>query len=84
MSHECPPAAARLMTDRLGRQVAWSLLFAALSAILGYVLAGYGPLWFGARDAVGAAGMIAVVAGAILALACVAGPRRRRANATVS
>lgn len=75
----CPPAAARLMTDRLGRQVGWSLLFAAISAVGGYVLAGYGPGWFGFENAVGAAGMVATVSGAILALACLAGPRRRRA-----
>ncbi|MEO1328608.1 MAG: metal ABC transporter permease [Pseudomonadota bacterium] len=77
----CPPAAARLMTDRLGAQVAWSVVFATASAVLGYVLAGYGPLWLGYQNAVSAAGMIATVSGAILALACVAGPKRRRAGA---
>ena len=77
----CPPAAARLMTDRLGAQVWWSVGFATLSAVLGYVLAGYGPLWLGGRDAVSAAGMIATVSGAILALACLHGPRRARAGA---
>lgn len=74
----CPPAAARLMTNRLGRQVAWSLLFACLSAIIGYVLAGYGPIWIGARSSVSAAGMVAVVSGVFLALACVFGPARSR------
>ena len=77
----CPPAAARLMTDRLGRQVAWSVGFATLSAIVGYVLAGYGPGWFGGSDAVSAAGMIATVSGAILALACLFGPHRSRVGA---
>jgi len=77
----CPPAAARLMTDRLGVQVAWSVAFATLSAILGYVFAGYGPLWFGGEHAVSAAGMIATVSGAILALACLFGPHRTRAGA---
>ena len=77
----CPPAAARLMTDRLPAQVAWSLGFAVASALLGYVLAGYGPLWLGGEDAVSAAGMIATVSGAILALACLFGPRRRRLTA---
>ena len=77
----CPPAAARLMTDRLGRQVAWSVAFAVLSAVIGYVLAGYGPLWIGAQDAVSAAGMIAVVSGVILAVACLFGPHRSRAGA---
>jgi len=73
----CPPAAARLMTDRLERQVGWSVVFATLSAVLGYVLAGYGPLWLGGADAVSAAGMIATVSGVILGLACLFGPRRR-------
>ena len=79
----CPPAAARLMTDRLGAQVAWSVAFAVLSAVLGYVLAGYGPLWLGQANAVSAAGMIATVSGAILAAAAVFGPRRGRGTATV-
>ena len=74
----CPPAAARLMTNSLAAQVWWSVGFATLAAILGYVLAGYGPIWLGARDAVSAAGMIATVSGVILALACVFGPYRRR------
>jgi manganese/zinc/iron transport system permease protein len=74
----CPPAAARLMTDRLGAQVGWSVVFAVLSAVLGYVLAGYGPLWLGAANAVSAAGMIATVSGLILALAALFGPRRAR------
>ncbi|MEM6438312.1 MAG: metal ABC transporter permease [Pseudomonadota bacterium] len=77
----CPPAAARLMTDDLPRQVALSLLFAALSAVLGFVLAGWGPLWLGYRNAVSAAGMIAAVSGLILALACRFGPRRLRVGA---
>jgi len=79
----CPPAAARLMTNRLERQVGWSVVFAILSAVLGYVLAGYGPLWLGARDAVSAAGMIATVSGVILALTAVFGPCRGRGGAPV-
>lgn len=77
----CPPAAARLMTNALGRQVAWSMVFAALSAILGYVLAGYGPGWLGATWGVSAAGMIATVSGVILGLACLFGPARSRIGA---
>ena len=50
----CPPAAARLMTDRLGVQVAWSVVFALISATAGYVLAGYGPIWLGYENAVSA------------------------------
>ncbi len=79
----CPPAAARLMTNRLGRQVGWSVVFATLSAVLGYVLAGYGPLWIGSQNAVSAAGMIATVSGVILALAAVFGPKRGRVGEAV-
>lgn len=77
----CPPAAARLMTNRLEHQVAWSIAFATLSAVLGYVIAGYGPLWLGGTDAVSAAGMIATVSGVILALAAVFAPYRKRTGA---
>ncbi|MDQ2067855.1 metal ABC transporter permease [Xinfangfangia sp. CPCC 101601] len=74
----CPPAAARLMTDRLSRQIWWSMGFASASAILGYVLAGYGPMWFGSPHSVSAAGMIATVSGVILAGTALFGPRRRQ------
>lgn len=74
----CPPAAARMMTNQLGPQLAWSALFATLSAVLGYVLAGYGPLWLGYTASVSAAGMIATVSGLILAAAALAGPCRSR------
>lgn len=77
----CPAAAARLMTDRLRSQIWWSVGFATLSASLGYVLAGYGPLWIGLENSVSAAGMIAVVSGLILALTAVFGPKRRAATA---
>lgn len=73
----CPAAAARLMTDRLRSQIWWSVGFATLSASLGYVLAGYGPLWIGLDNSVSAAGMIATVSGLILALTAVLGPKRR-------
>jgi manganese/zinc/iron transport system permease protein len=65
----CPAAAARLLTTSVGAQVAFSLLFATLSAVIGYILAGYAPLWLGLPAAVSAAGMIAVTAGVILMLA---------------
>lgn len=74
----CPPAAARLMTDSLAGQVAWSAAFAVAAASAGYVLAGYGPQWIGLQHSVSAAGMIATVSGAILAVACAFGPRRKR------
>ncbi|HUG61128.1 MAG TPA: metal ABC transporter permease [Methylomirabilota bacterium] len=73
----CPPAAARLMTDRLVPQVGWSALFALISANLGYILGGYGPLWIGAEASVSAAGMIAVISGVILGLAALFAPCRK-------
>ena len=73
----CPPAAARLMTNALAGQVALSALLAALAAVLGYVLAGYGPLWLGFSGSVSAAGMIATVSGLILAGAALFGAHRR-------
>ncbi|MEL6450436.1 MAG: metal ABC transporter permease [Pseudomonadota bacterium] len=76
----CPPAAARMMTNRLAHQVAWSAGFATLAAVLGYVLAGYGPLWLGAAASVSAAGMIATMSGVILGLAALAGPHRRQGS----
>ncbi|WP_135506661.1 metal ABC transporter permease [Roseovarius aestuariivivens] len=78
----CPPAAARMMTNRLETQISWSVLFATVSAVLGYVLAGYGPLWLGFDNAVSAAGMIATVSGLILAGAAVFGPCRSRVGAS--
>ena len=77
----CPPAAARMMTNRLEHQIAWSVGFATLAAVLGYVLAGYGPLWLGLQDSVSAAGMIATVSGVILGLAALWGPHRHRGAA---
>lgn len=74
----CPPAAARLLTDRLWTQVGLSAALAAVAAVVGYVLAGYGPLWLGGQHSVSAAGAIAVVAGIMLAGAAAFGPRRRR------
>lgn len=74
----CPPAAARLMTNRLEIQILWSLVFAVVSAVAGYVLGGYGPLWLGSDYSVSAAGMIATVSGVILALAALWGPCRKR------
>lgn len=79
----CPPAAARMMTNRLERQIGWSVVFATLSAVLGYVLAGYGPQWLGYDNAVSAAGMIATVSGVILAVTAALGPCRTRAGAPV-
>ncbi|SDI81355.1 metal ABC transporter permease [Billgrantia gudaonensis] len=77
----CPAAAARLMTDRLGAQIAWSQGFAVVASVLGYVLAGYGPGWLGFDASLSAAGMIATVAGLLLLATCLWGRRRHPAEA---
>ena len=73
----CPPATARLMTDRMGGQIAWSAGVAILSAIVGFVSAAYLPLLVGWGTSVSAAGMIATVSGLFLGLACLFGPKRK-------
>lgn len=77
----CPAAAARLMTDRLSVQIAWSQGFAVIASVAGYVLAGYGPGWLGIDASLSAAGMIATVSGLLLLTACLWGPRRHPAVA---
>ena len=79
----CPPASARMMTNQLGGQIVWSIIFTTISAVVGYVLAGYGPLWLGSDHAVSAAGMIATVSGITLALTAIFGPCRSRSGAPV-
>jgi manganese/zinc/iron transport system permease protein len=65
----CPPAAARILTHNLRDQVWLSLLFSALSAVLGYVVAGYVPILLGFETSISAAGTIATLSGVILACA---------------
>lgn len=80
----CPPASARLMTDRMGGQIAWSAGFAVLSAVLGFFGAAYLPLLLGWGASVSAAGMIATVSGLLLGLACLFGPKRRGVETAAS
>jgi len=74
----CPPAAARLLVNSLGWQVICSQLLAIVATVLGYILAGYAPLWLGFSNTLSAAGMIATMSGVFLALAAVFGPHRQR------
>lgn len=71
----CPPATARMLTDRLSRQILLSAVFAVSAAVLGYILAAFGPFWVGLDNSLNAAGMIAVVAGVQQALAMLFAPR---------
>ncbi len=70
----CPAATARLLTDRLLPQLAWSVVIAIVSAVGGYVGASAVPALF-EKDAVNAAGAMAVTAGVLLAAAIVFSPR---------
>lgn len=69
-----PPAASYLLTDRLTRMIACSVVLAVLAAVLGHVSALVVPAWFGYRSTT-TAGMMAVAAGAIFFLAALLGPR---------
>lgn len=62
-----PPATAHLLTDRLGRMMALSVLVGVLAAVFGYELA--------RRYDTSVSGMMAVVAGGQFCLAVAFGPR---------
>jgi manganese/zinc/iron transport system permease protein len=70
-----PPAAARMLTDRLTVQLVLSTALGAGAGVLGYVGAAFGPFWLGADHSLNAAGMIAVASGGLLTLAVLLGPR---------
>ncbi len=72
----CPPAAARLLTDRYRTQILLSMAFGIGSAFAGYGLAGFAPGAFGASWSLNAAGCIAVVSGLAVAAAALLGQRR--------
>lgn len=84
----CPPATARMLTDRLDRQVQLSAIFAVASGIIGYWVAAFGFALLGGPS-LNAAGMIAVVAGLFQVLAMVSAPhygalaRRRARNLSI-
>ena len=74
----CPPATARLMVNSLRSQVIYSQVLAIMATVLGYMFAGYVPLWLGFSNTLSAAGMIASMSGVFLACAALFGPHRRR------
>lgn len=71
----CPAATARMLTDRLSRQVWLSALFAVLAGAGGYWLAAFLPPLLGHPNALNAAGMVAVAAGAMQCVAMLLAPR---------
>ncbi|UEM03226.1 metal ABC transporter permease [Skermanella rosea] len=73
----CPAATARLLTDRLPVQLWLSVAIGGLTGAGGYLLGAFGPslLAGGPADALNAAGMIATLAGVLLAAAILFAPR---------
>lgn len=69
-----PPAAAYLLTDRLGSMIAISAVLAILSAVLGHVSALFVPTWIG-YDSISTSGMMAVMSGIIFAAVLFLAPR---------
>ncbi|MDJ0895460.1 MAG: metal ABC transporter permease [Alphaproteobacteria bacterium] len=71
----CPAATARMLTDRLARQLWISAGVAVISGIGGYAFAAFGPALWGSAQSLSAAGMIAVTAGLLQAAAVLFAPR---------
>jgi manganese/zinc/iron transport system permease protein len=69
-----PPAAAYLLTDRLGVMIVLSQVLALLAALLGYVGAAILPPMVG-FSGTSTAGMMAVAAGVLFVLALLGGPQ---------
>lgn len=70
-----PPAAARLLTDRLSTMVWLAAAIAAASAVLGHVAAITVPGWFGLPSTT-TAGMMAVAVGLLFTAALLFAPRQ--------
>lgn len=71
-----PPAAAHLLSDRLGVMIIWSLVIAVLSALGGHVAAITAPAWFGfAGQSTNTSGMMGVVAGLLFIVTMLVAPR---------
>lgn len=70
----CPAATARLFTDRLHTQIMASVVVALICGIGGYASANAIPALFN-RDAVNAAGAMAMVGGLAVAIGIIASPR---------
>lgn len=69
-----PPAAAHLLTDRLGPLLWLSCGIGILCAVLGHISAITIPYWFG-YDATNTSGMMGVAAGGLFLLAALLAPR---------
>lgn len=64
----CPPATARLFCNTLKSQLTYSAIIGISTAITGYSLASWVPLWLGFQHSLNAGGMIASLSGFVLIL----------------
>ena len=71
----CPPACARMLTDRLSTQVWLSVVIAGATGVAGYIGGALLPNWLGYANSLSAAGSITVVSGAVFVLCALLGPR---------
>jgi manganese/zinc/iron transport system permease protein len=71
----CPPATARLLTDRLSVQVWLSVLVAILTVVGGYIASIFVPALWGSTQAISGSGMIASMSGVLLLAAIVGSPK---------
>lgn len=69
-----PPAAAYMLTDRLGRMIFLSVVLAIFAAVTGHISAITVPRWFGYHST-STAGMMAVASGLLFVFAALFGPR---------
>ncbi len=69
-----PGVTAHLWTDRLGVMIGISLGIAMVSGVLGHIFAAFGPHWVGFSGSLNSAGMMTVVAGAMLFISILVSP----------
>lgn len=74
----CPPAAARMLTNRLGVQIALSQLIALATAVTGYFAATRLPAFIDPALTLNAAGMIATTSGLFVLAAAITARLRSR------
>jgi manganese/zinc/iron transport system permease protein len=70
-----PPAAAYMLTDRLGIMIGLSVVIALLASISGHIAALAVPRWFGYIDSTRTTGMMAVMAGVLFVATAMLGPK---------
>lgn len=70
----CPAATARLLTDRLSRQIWLSAAIGVGASLAGYALGAWSPQIFGTPASLSASGMMTVALGAVFVLAIFLSP----------